>query len=84
LHFIQLYNNWEPTNHGVFTEKETGTVDSIAGCSFGHPSEVMLILVQELTRITSLVSDSKSKVPLSTYFFIKLGSKIVFIKMLGL
>ncbi|XP_078166919.1 binding protein isoform X2 [Carex rostrata] len=57
LHFIQTYNNWEPRNHGILTEREIGTEDSIAGCSFGHPSEVMLILVQELTRITSLVSD---------------------------
>ncbi|KAJ4757798.1 BEACH domain-containing protein B [Rhynchospora pubera] len=57
LHFIQTYNNWEPRNHGVLTEREAGNEDTIAGCSFGHPSEVMLILVQELTRITSLVSD---------------------------
>lgn len=64
LHFIQTYNNWEPRNHGILTEREIGTEDSIAGCSFGHPSEVMLILVQELTHITSLVSDSKSKVSL--------------------
>ncbi|KAJ3679372.1 hypothetical protein LUZ60_017383 [Juncus effusus] len=56
LHFIQTYNKWEPSNFGQLTERE-GNEDIITGCSFAHPSEVTLTLVQEIARITSLLSD---------------------------
>nr|CAD1832089.1 unnamed protein product [Ananas comosus var. bracteatus] len=58
LHFIQTYKNWEPLHNGLIqTAQASGSDDILVGCSGGHPPEVILILVQEIARITSLVSE---------------------------
>lgn len=66
MQFIQTYKNWEPDKDlpselmPIYpTEHTYGFPEVIVGCSAGHPSEVILILIQELVRITSLVTDSK-------------------------
>ncbi|KAH0452153.1 hypothetical protein IEQ34_019452 [Dendrobium chrysotoxum] len=60
LHFIQAYENWEPENNGELSAELSSSDDIIIGCSCGHPSEVILILVQEIARLTSLVSELNS------------------------
>ncbi|KMZ59450.1 hypothetical protein ZOSMA_68G00360, partial [Zostera marina] len=66
IHFIQMYKNWKPVNNCQLTvdlstthitsENTSGLKDVSLGCSFGHPSEVILILVQEIARMTTLVT----------------------------
>nr|XP_029116201.1 BEACH domain-containing protein B isoform X4 [Elaeis guineensis] len=58
LHFIQTYKNWEPVLGGQLpAERASGSEEIILGCSAGHPSEVILILIQEIARISSLVAE---------------------------
>ncbi|XP_073008552.1 BEACH domain-containing protein B isoform X1 [Typha latifolia] len=58
LHFVQTYENWEPQHNGQLTsEQASRSEDILIGCSLGHPSEVILILVQEIARISSIVSE---------------------------
>lgn len=63
LHFIQTYKNWEPVGGGQLpADRASGSEDIILGCSVGHPSEVILILIQEIARITSLVTELNNSV----------------------
>ncbi|XP_038988519.1 LOW QUALITY PROTEIN: BEACH domain-containing protein B-like [Phoenix dactylifera] len=58
LHFIQTYKNWEPVHGGQLpAEQASGSEEIILGCSTGHPSEVILILIQQIARISSLVTE---------------------------
>ncbi|KAG0476313.1 hypothetical protein HPP92_013154 [Vanilla planifolia] len=60
LHFIQTYRDWEPKNDNQLSIEVASLDDTVVGCSSGHPSEVMLIIVQEIARLTSLVSELNS------------------------
>ncbi|XP_042456540.1 BEACH domain-containing protein B isoform X2 [Zingiber officinale] len=61
LQFIQTYENWDPVHSGqTSAELVTEPEDIIIGCSAGHPSEVVLILIQEIVCITSLLAESKN------------------------
>ncbi|KAK8930976.1 hypothetical protein KSP39_PZI016783 [Platanthera zijinensis] len=60
LHFKQTYNNWDPQNNDPLSVEMAPADDIVLGCSSGHPSEVILILVQEIVRLTSLVSELNS------------------------
>ncbi|XP_078448149.1 binding protein [Wolffia australiana] len=57
LQFIHTYENWEPEKDFSFEihpkEDTDGFPEVVRGCSIGHPSEVILILIQELVRIAS-------------------------------
>ncbi|MQL69016.1 hypothetical protein Taro_001293 [Colocasia esculenta] len=68
MQFIQTYKNWEPDKDSLSdsmpthpsSEYASGFQGVVIGCSAGHPSEVILILIQELTRITALITDMNS------------------------
>jgi hypothetical protein len=59
LHFIQAFKDWEPHHIDQSVDRESAPNDTVLGCSGGHPSEVILILVQEITQLTSFVTESK-------------------------
>ncbi|KAE8815832.1 BEACH domain-containing protein lvsC [Hordeum vulgare] len=60
LHFIQAFKDWEPHHIDQSIDRESVSDDTVIGCSGGHPSEVILILVQEISHLTSFVTESSS------------------------
>lgn len=60
LHFIQAFKDWEPHHIDQSVDRESVSDDTVIGCSGGHPSEVILILVQEISHLTSFVTESSS------------------------
>ncbi|KAM0880595.1 hypothetical protein ACQ4PT_033465 [Festuca glaucescens] len=60
LHFMQAFKDWEPHHIDLSVDRESASNDTVLGCSGGHPSEVILILVQEITQLTSFVTESSS------------------------
>ncbi|CAL9114662.1 unnamed protein product [Musa textilis] len=61
MQFIEMYENWKPVHNGQFSvQRASGPDDIILGCSVGHPSEVSLIIIQEIVRITSLLTELKN------------------------
>lgn len=57
LHFIQTYKNWEPAIVDQSRTDQISSEDTVVGCSYGHPSDVTLIIIQEIARITTLVTE---------------------------
>uniref|UniRef100_A0A0D9VCI8 BEACH domain-containing protein B n=1 Tax=Leersia perrieri TaxID=77586 RepID=A0A0D9VCI8_9ORYZ len=60
MHFIQAFKEWEPHYIEQSADQESISDDTVVGCSSGHPSEVILILVQEVSQITSFITESSS------------------------
>uniref|UniRef100_M8C0E6 BEACH domain-containing protein lvsC n=1 Tax=Aegilops tauschii TaxID=37682 RepID=M8C0E6_AEGTA len=60
LHFIQAFKDWEPHRIDQSVDRRSVSDDTVIGCSGGHPSEVILILVQEISHLTSFVTESSS------------------------
>ncbi|KAL5212760.1 hypothetical protein ABZP36_023607 [Zizania latifolia] len=60
MHFIQAFEDWEPLYIEQPVDQESVSDDTVLGCSSGHPSEVILILVQEISQITSFITESSS------------------------
>ncbi|KAL0289479.1 UNVERIFIED_CONTAM: BEACH domain-containing protein B [Sesamum calycinum] len=66
--FLTIFQNWKPFNLGQ-TPEETPTLspveyyqnigDVVVGCSYGHPTEVILILTEEVSRITRLLTNNQ-------------------------
>ena len=64
-----VFEKWEPANAGQWPEAVLTTVppveyplpvdDIIVGCSVGHPAEIILTMTEEITQLTSLVSECK-------------------------
>ena len=59
LQFVETFRDWGPHPIEQLVGQELGSDATIAGCSFGHPSEVILILIQEISLITSTIVESK-------------------------
>lgn len=59
-HFIQAFKHWEPIPIEQSFYRESVSDDTVLGCSGGHPSEVILILVQEISQLTSFVAERSS------------------------
>jgi len=62
--FVIGYKDWEPVNSGILLESASveslSTADDVVvGCSAGHPVEVIRVLTEEVTQLTSLVTDCK-------------------------
>lgn len=66
--FAVVYKNWKPINFGAFPENaptslqttEISTSDhTVVGCSSGHPSEIILKLIEEVKQLTSVVVECK-------------------------
>ncbi|XP_039804100.1 BEACH domain-containing protein B-like isoform X5 [Panicum virgatum] len=58
LQFVETFRDWGPHPIEQLVGQELGSDATIAGCSFGHPSEVILILIQEISLITSTIVES--------------------------
>jgi len=59
MHFVKAFKDWEPGHIKQSVDQESLSDDTVLGCSTGHPSEVILILIQEISQITSSVTESK-------------------------
>ncbi|KAL5208035.1 hypothetical protein ABZP36_032470 [Zizania latifolia] len=57
MHFIQAFKYWEPHYIEHPVDQESVSDDTVLGCSSGHPSEVILILVQEISEIASFITE---------------------------
>ncbi|XP_039844468.1 uncharacterized protein LOC120704225 isoform X3 [Panicum virgatum] len=58
LQFVETFRDWGPHTIEQLVGQELGSDATIAGCSCGHPSEVILILIQEISLITSTIVES--------------------------
>ncbi|GJM90279.1 hypothetical protein PR202_ga06543 [Eleusine coracana subsp. coracana] len=58
LHFVKVFKDWEAGNTEQSVDQESLTGDIVLGCYMGHPSEVILILVQEISQITSSITET--------------------------
>lgn len=62
--FVAAFKDWEPVNSGILLESASvenfpSTDDVVIGCSSGHPVEVIRVLVEEVTQLSSLVTECK-------------------------
>ena len=66
--FLIIYKSWEPIQPGQFTEvalyaaaaaDHIDVNDIVVGCSTGHPAEIILTLIEEITHLTALVTECK-------------------------
>ncbi|RLN08296.1 BEACH domain-containing protein B [Panicum miliaceum] len=60
MHFVKAFKDWEPGHIKQSVDQESLSDDTVLGCSTGHPSEVILILIQEISQITSSITESSS------------------------
>uniref|UniRef100_A0ACD6ACN4 Uncharacterized protein n=1 Tax=Avena sativa TaxID=4498 RepID=A0ACD6ACN4_AVESA len=58
LKFLQTFRDWGPRHTDQLVDQELGSDEVVVGCSYGHPSEVILILIQEISLITSIITES--------------------------
>ncbi|CAL4966889.1 unnamed protein product [Urochloa decumbens] len=58
LQFVETFKDWGPQLIEQLVGQELGSDETIVGCSRGHPSEVILILIQEISLITSTIVES--------------------------
>ncbi|KAI8015885.1 BEACH domain-containing protein B [Camellia lanceoleosa] len=68
--FLIIYKNWEPAYPDQFAEAalpSASTADDIVvGCSIGHPSEISLTFIEEVTHVTALVNELNTSIVQST------------------
>lgn len=81
--FLVVFRNWEPINLAQSreavsvastTEGSKLVTDVVLGCSFGHPAEIILCLIEELEQITILINECKLAL-----YFLKLCSQYFFL-----
>ncbi|KAL6603651.1 hypothetical protein ACP70R_044012 [Stipagrostis hirtigluma subsp. patula] len=58
LQFVQTFRDWGPQHIEQFVDKELGSNETVVGCYCGHPSDVILILIQEISLITSTIAEN--------------------------
>ncbi|XP_042020550.1 BEACH domain-containing protein B-like isoform X1 [Salvia splendens] len=68
--FLTVFRDWKPFNQGTPEEALTDLptrddVDVVAGCYFGHPAEIILIFIGEVTYITKLLTDNQGNITTS-------------------
>ncbi|CAH1431381.1 unnamed protein product [Lactuca virosa] len=65
-HFFVIYKNWKPLDLDNSTEAALGVAygeesenpdEIIIGCSTAHPAEIIVILIEEVTNITAMVTE---------------------------
>lgn len=71
--FLILYKDWEPVYSDQFLEADTSSSlvdyihdETVVGCSVGHPAEVILVLTEEVTNITVLITELNTSIVHST------------------
>lgn len=77
--FVVVYKDWEPVNSGILLESASvenfsSADDVIIGCSAGHPVEVIRVFVDEVTQLSSLVTECKMHIIailVFTFLFLK-------------
>ncbi|XP_051118042.1 BEACH domain-containing protein B isoform X2 [Andrographis paniculata] len=66
--FLTVFGNWKPLNLGQIPEEPLSTSteeytqnigDVVVGCSFGHPPDIILALIEEVSQIASLFIDNQ-------------------------
>lgn len=65
--FVIAYKDWEPVNLGILLESTSveslsSADDVVVGCSAGHPVEVIRVLIEEVTQLSSLVTECKLQI----------------------
>ncbi|CAL5041322.1 unnamed protein product [Urochloa decumbens] len=60
LQFVETFRDWGPQPIEQLVGQELGS-DEVVGCSRGHPSKVILILIQEISLITSTILESGNR-----------------------
>ncbi|KAH7567644.1 hypothetical protein JRO89_XS07G0111400 [Xanthoceras sorbifolium] len=70
--FIIVFKNWEPVNCGQLPEAPAATAqpaeyllqfdDIVVGCFAGHPAEIIRMLIEEVTQLTTSVSELNTSV----------------------
>jgi hypothetical protein len=65
--FVVAFNDWEPVNSGILLESTSvenfsSADDVVIGCSAGHPVEVIRVLVDEVTQLSSLVTELSTSI----------------------
>ncbi|CAJ2641153.1 unnamed protein product [Trifolium pratense] len=64
--FVVAFNDWEPVNSGILLESTSENFSSaddvVLGCSAGHPVEVIRVLVDEVTQLSSLVTELSTSI----------------------
>lgn len=65
--FLIVFKNWEPVNGGQLPEAPSATAqpaeyllqfdDIVVGCFAGHPTDIILMLIEEVTQLTTSVSE---------------------------
>ncbi|KAK9271394.1 hypothetical protein L1049_026984 [Liquidambar formosana] len=74
--FLIVYKNWKPVGFSQLQEASFSTIpsveysshidDIIVGCSAGHPAEIILILIEEVGKLTALVTELNTSMLQST------------------
>jgi hypothetical protein len=59
LQFVETFRDWGPRPIEQLVDQESGSNGTAVGCCCGHPSEVILILIQEISLIASTIVESK-------------------------
>lgn len=67
--FVVVFKNWEPVESSHLPETSSTTVqpaqhlsqfnDTVIGCNSGHPPDIILMLIEEVTQVTTFVTESK-------------------------
>ncbi|QHN94309.1 BEACH domain-containing protein B [Arachis hypogaea] len=65
--FVVAYKDWQPVNSGILVESASvenlqSADDVVVGCSAGHPVEVIRVLIDEITQLSSLVTELSTSV----------------------
>ncbi|KAI4337584.1 hypothetical protein L6164_015981 [Bauhinia variegata] len=72
--FVVVYKDWKPVNSGIVSESgsiaaqsaESTPDDVVVGCSVGHPAEIIRILIEEITQLSSMITESNTSMVQST------------------
>ncbi|KAI4307513.1 hypothetical protein L6164_030691 [Bauhinia variegata] len=72
--FVVTYKDWEPFNSGILSESVSVTApsvenapdDVVVGCSVGHPAEIIRMLIEEITQLSSIVTGLNTSMAQST------------------
>ncbi|KAG5612800.1 hypothetical protein H5410_024081 [Solanum commersonii] len=67
--FVIVYRDWQPINplqspedHGFVQPVDSQhSGDVVVGCSFGHPSEIIAVLIEEVAQMITLVNEHLSR-----------------------
>ena len=65
--FLIVFRNWEPVNGGLLPEPSSTSIrsteylphfdDIVVGCFAGHPAEIIILLIEEVTHLTTYVTE---------------------------